>query len=190
MPTPRRILYPGAIYHVTVKAIDGLWPFKEPVARELVLVDLAKALAKFDIECHGYVVMSNHFHLLLRTPTGGLPNAMQQLNSTLAKRFNRDAHRRGPVLESPYHTELIERQGHLLEVARYDVLNPVRAAMVTDPGDYEWSSYRVLAGLASRRPRFLTTSWILDQLGGAAGYRAFVAEGAPARTVPGLLLAA
>jgi REP element-mobilizing transposase RayT len=190
MPTPRRILYPGAIYHVTVKAIDGLWPFKEPVARELVLVDLAKALTKFELECHGFVVMSNHFHLLLRTPTGGLPNAMQQLNSTLAKRFNRDAGRRGPVLEAPYHTELIERQGHLLEVARYDVLNPVRAGMVDHPGDYEWSSYRVLAGLTERRPRFLTTGWILDQLGGAAGYRAFVAEGAPARTVPGLLLAA
>jgi hypothetical protein len=94
------------------------------------------------------------------------------------------------VLESPYHAELIERQAHLLEVARYDVLNPVRAGMVDDPADYRWSSYRALAGLDRRPPRFPTTAWILDQLGGAARYRAFVAEGAPAHTVPGLLLAA
>ena len=191
MATKRRIQYPGAIYHVTVHALDELWPFDDDVARELCLADTAAAFSKYGIECHGYVLMTNHFHFCVRTPDGGgLPDAMQQLNSNVARRYNRRHKRRGRVLLAPYHTVLIEEQSHLLEVARYDVLNPVRAGMCARPADYAWSSYRALAGLERRPPRFLTTRWIHAQLGGPAGYAAFVAEGAPAPTVEGLLLAA
>jgi REP element-mobilizing transposase RayT len=189
MATKRRMLYPGAIGHVTVHSLDDLWPFEDDLERELCLVRFDLAFRTHRIECHAYVVMSNHFHLCLRMPEGGLPEAMQDVNSWLAKRYNRRRGRRGPVLVAPYHLELIEEQSHLLEVIRYDVLNPVRAGMVADPADYRWSSYRATAGLAPR-PRFLATEWTLAQLGGPDRYRRFVAEGLPAATVPGLLLAA
>jgi len=114
---------------------------------------------------------------------------MQQLNANGARRHNRTHERRGRVLLAPYHAELIEEQAHLLEVIRYDVLNPVRAGMVDHPADYRWSSYRATAGLVLR-PRFLTTEWVLGRLGGPDGYRRFVADGCRAATVRGLLLAA
>jgi hypothetical protein len=84
---------------------------------------------------------------------------------------------------------LVEDQAHLLEVAPYDALNPVRAGLVHEPGDWPWSRYRATAGLA-RRPRFLTTDWLLAQLGGVEGYHSFVGDGCPAATVDALLLAA
>jgi REP element-mobilizing transposase RayT len=187
MPTPRRILYPGAIYHATVHSLDELWPWEDDVARARCLVEMNRALRGHGVQCHAYCVMSNHFHLLLRTPEGGLSEAMQQLNTNVARAANRRLRRRGRVLLAPYDARLVEDQSYLVEVARYVVLNPVRAGICTDPSEYRWSSYRMTAGLAPRLP-FVTTDWLLAQLGGPTGYRTFVAEGSPAATIEELLL--
>jgi putative transposase len=189
MASRPRVQYPGAIYHVTVKALAGLWPLDRDSARERCLRRIDEALRDHPMECHAYCLMTNHFHLLLRTPGCGLPEAMQQLNGAFALDYNRRMRRRGRVLESPYGAVLIEQQAHLLEVARYVVLSPVRADMCAAAEDWLLSSCRATAGLA-RRPRFLTTDWLLGQLHGPNGYRRFVAEGSPAATLDGLLLAA
>lgn len=180
---------PGAIYHVTVHSLDELWPLDNDVARERCLAYIDRALSAHRIECHAFCLMSNHLHLLLRTPDGGLPEAMQQLNSNLARSYNRQRRRRGPVLLAPYDAVLVERQEHLVHVARYDVLNPVRAGICAAAEEWPWSSYRATSGTAPR-PRFLTTEWILAQLGGPIGYRRFVAEGSANATIEGLLLLA
>jgi REP element-mobilizing transposase RayT len=188
MATPRRTLYPGAAYHVTVRTVDGRTLYDDDGYREAFLLRLAKVVAEHRLICDAYCLMTNHFHLLLRTPYEGLPAAMQQLDTWLAISFNRRRNRRGRVLEAPYGAVLIERQEHLLEVARYVVLNPVRAGMLQTPGAWPWSSYRATAGLAPR-PRFLTVDWLLGQLGGPDRYGAFVSEGSPAASLAGILLA-
>ena len=105
--------------------------------------------------------------------------AMRQLNGVYTQRFNRAHERGGHVFQGRYKAILVEKESHLLEVARYVVLNPVRAKLAADAAAWAWSSYRATAGL-ERAPAFLGTARLLDHFGGwraRAGYRRFVAEG-------------
>jgi REP element-mobilizing transposase RayT len=187
MASTPRILYKGAAYHVTVRAVDGRPLFLDDVFRIAFLGRVEREVDERGWICDAYCLMTNHFHLLLRTPKEGLPEGMQRLNTWLATTYNRYLGRRGRVLESPYGALLIEKERHLLGVARYLPLNPLRAGMVTDPGDYEWSSFRATAGLAAP-PRLLTTDWLLARLGGPDRYRAFVDAGRPVRSIREILL--
>jgi putative transposase len=186
--TPR-IVFPGAIYHVSTRSHSGLAVLGEDALREAFLDELTKVVARREWICDAYCLMTNHYHLLLRTPAGGLSEGLQQLNANVARSYNRWVPRRGPVWEGRFDARLIESDAHLLQAARYVVLNPVRAGLCTTPDEWRWSSYRATADL-ERRPRFLTTSWLAARLHGAAGYRRFVAEGSPSATLRGLLLAA
>lgn len=189
MATPPRILYAGAAYHVTVRAVDGRVLFLDDRMRLAFLDRVARIVEDHEWICDAFCLMTNHFHLLVRTPKEELPEGMQRLNTWLAVTYNRRLARRGRVLEAPYGATLIKEQAHLLGVVRYIPLNPVRAGIVEDPADHEWSSFRATAALA-RRPRFLTTRWTLAQLGGPERYRAFVDAGRGVRSLDEILLAA
>ncbi len=108
--------------------------------------------------------MTDHYHLLVETPHGGLSRGMQYLNGVYTERFNRRHGRVGHLFQGRFTAILVKKESHLLEVARYVVLNPVRAGMVRDPGDWRWSSYRATAGLAPVPP-FLTVDWIRARFG-------------------------
>ncbi|QAA76332.1 MAG: hypothetical protein BIP78_0566 [Candidatus Bipolaricaulis sibiricus] len=110
---------------------------------------------------------------------------MQYLNGVYTERFNRCHGRVGHLFQGRFTAILVKKESHLLEVARYVVLNPVRAGMVRDPGDWRWSSYRATAGLAPVPP-FLTVDWIRARFGddpATAGraYRRFVDAGRGAK---------
>jgi len=105
---------------------------------------------------------------------------MRQLNGVYTQAFNRQHERVGHVFQRRYKAILVEKEAYLLELARYIVLNPVRAKMVKKPEEWGWSSYRATAGL-SEAPSFLTTDWILSQFGderkkAQRPYRRFVAK--------------
>jgi hypothetical protein len=125
--------------------------------------------------------MGNHYHLLLETPQGNLARAMRQLNGIYTQTFNRRHQRVGHLFQGRYNAILIQRNAHLLEVARYIVLNPVRAGLATAPQDWEWSSYRATAGMGEVPP-CLRLRWLLEQfhvdMAVAMGkYREFVRDG-------------
>ncbi|MFQ6117679.1 MAG: transposase [Candidatus Bipolaricaulia bacterium] len=106
---------------------------------------------------------------------------MQQLNGVYTQAFNRRHGRVGHVLQGRFKSIIVEKESHLLELARYVVLNPVRAKLVRHPRQWHWSSYRATAGEV-HPPEFLTVDWILAQFGrdrkrAQAAYRRFVAEG-------------
>jgi hypothetical protein len=135
--------------------------------------------------------MTNHSHLLVRTPLGNIATTMRRLNSRYALQYNRRHRRIGHLFQDRYHSVLIEREGHVLEVARYIVLNPVRAQVCDRADDWPWSSYRATAGYVPR-PTFLKLRWLLDQFdpdGEAAKtrYVDFVAAGSQASSLEGLL---
>jgi len=106
--------------------------------------------------------MTNHYHLLIETPDAGLSHGMQLLNGVYTQWFNRRYQRVGHLLQGRFKAILVEKESHLLELARYVVLNPVRAEMVRSVRDWPWSSYRATAG-QTEVPKFLTTSWVLSQ---------------------------
>lgn len=151
--------------------------------REAFLAKLALAVARFELLCHAYCLMENHYHLLLETPRANLARAMRFLNSAYAQDFNRRHRRVGHLLQGRYHAVLVERESYLLELSRYVVLNPVRAGLCARPREWPWSSYRAFVGLEPAPP-FLMVEWILGQFadarfGAVARYRAFVEEEAP-----------
>jgi hypothetical protein len=106
---------------------------------------------------------------------------MRQLNGVYTQYVNRTHVRVGHLFQGRFKGILVERETYLLELARYVVLNPVRAGMVSTPADWPWSSYRATAGEVPTPP-FLATDWLLRAFGdtreqAVAGYRRFVAEG-------------
>jgi len=130
--------------------------------------------------CHCYCLMPNHYHLLVDTPRGDLPEGMRDLNSSYATRFNTAHELTGHVFQGRYGSQLVRNDPHALEVSRYIPLNPVRARLRTRPEEWPWSSYRATAGIV-RPPPWLTVDGVLRWFGERADaqrrYRAFVAEG-------------
>ena len=106
--------------------------------------------------------MDNHVHLLIETPQPNLSRGMRQLNGVYTQRFNRRHRKVGHLFQGRFKAILVEKEWYLLELARYIVLNPVRAKMVKMPERYPWSSYRAMVGLAPVPPA-LATDWILNQ---------------------------
>ena len=128
--------------------------------------------------------MTNHYHLLVRTPEPNLSEAMHHLNGAYARWFNRRHGYRGHLFERRFHSATIESDWHLLEACRYVVLNPVRAGLVKAPSEWVWSSYRATLGLSRSNAR-VTVDQTLKFFGrdrdkAREAFRRFVAD-APRR---------
>ena len=180
MARPLRIEYPGAVYHITTRGNAYQDVFLDDTDREEFLEILEQTVDRFNWLCHAYCLMTNHYHLLIETVDPTLSRGMRQLNGVYTQAFNRRHEQVGHLFQGRYKAILVEKEAYLLELARYIVLNPVRAKMVKKPEEWEWSSYRATAGL-SEVPPFLTTDWILSQFADERKkaqrlYRRFVAK--------------
>jgi hypothetical protein len=102
--------------------------------------------------------MDNHYHSLIETPDGNLSKGMRQLKGSYTQFFNRQHRQVGHLFQGRYWAILVEKQSYLLELCRYIVLNPVRANMVKDVGDWPWSSYRSALGIIEL-PSWLDVKW-------------------------------
>jgi len=125
--------------------------------------------------------MDNHYHFVVETVEGSLSKGMRQLNGVYTQYFNRQHNRVGHVFQGRYKAILVEKETYLLELARYVVLNPVRAKMVAQVEDWPWSSYSAMLGKVSLFP-WLEVNWVLGQFNGDRlkamdGYIDFVREG-------------
>ena len=107
------------------------------------LEKLKDACQKFQCEIHAYVLMTNHVHLLI-TPysENGISKVMQSLGRFYVQYFNYQYRRTGTLWEGRYRATLLDSEQYLLICSRYIELNPVRAKMVSNAGEYPWSSYR------------------------------------------------
>jgi putative transposase len=164
MPRPPRIEYPGAFYHITCRGNEKKYIFLSDHDRNQFLHVLHFVLQKFNIVCHAYCLMNNHFHLLLETPDANLSLGMHSLNTIYTQRFNRIHDRVGHLFQGRYKSFLIEKEGYLKEITRYVVLNPVRASIVDHPKDWKWSSFNETVGL-QKAHQILTTDLLLSLFG-------------------------
>jgi len=107
---------------------------------------LAEGAERFGVLVHGWVFMTNHVHLLA-TPAydESFSRLMQFLGRLYVRHFNYRYTRSGTLFEGRFKTCIVQDDRYLLTCLRYIELNPVRAGMVTDPGDYRWSSFRAHA---------------------------------------------
>jgi REP element-mobilizing transposase RayT len=180
MSRPLRLDHAGALWHVTSRGNERREVFLDDEDRREFLRLLGRSVELFGWKLHAWVLMSNHYHLFVGTPEATLSRGMRQLNGDFAQHFNRRHGRDGHVFQGRFKAILVQRDAHLLEVARYVVRNPVRAGMVASPGDWPWSSYRATAGLEPA-PEWLDTSFLLEQFGtrkaaAATKYREFVLD--------------
>jgi len=176
---PRFQLEDG-IYHVTARGNRRQLVFRDDRDRTRFLDLLGQVVAREHWCCGAYCLMPNHFHLLLEGRRAALSNGMRRLNGSYAQWFNRRYKLTGHLFQDRFYAGLVESDWHLLELARYVVLNPVRAGLCLRPRDWPWSSYNALIGNA-RTPRFLAHEWILGHFGsgGPAAqerYERFVAD--------------
>ncbi|MBK5274838.1 MAG: transposase [Desulfuromonadales bacterium] len=174
-----RIEYPGAHYHVTSRGNERKDVFKSQKDREQFLSYLESSVNRYEAVIHAYCLMSNHYHLLLETPSGNLSKIMQHINGAYTNYFNMKRKRSGHLFQGRYKAIVIEADEYAQELSRYIHLNPVRANIVGKPEEYRWSSYLDYVG-ERKRPEWLETSLILDYFGKGEDrfgkYRGFVEE--------------
>ncbi len=180
MARPLRLEHVGALWHVTCRGNEQGAIFRDDRDRQLFLSVLSEAVHLFAWRLHAYVLMGNHYHLLVETPEANLSRGMHRINALYSQAFNRRHERVGHLLQGRFKAILVEKERHLLELVRYVVLNPVRAGLVSAAADWPWSNYRATAGLGPA-PEWLETEWTIAQFGtggnARSAYREFVLAG-------------
>jgi REP-associated tyrosine transposase len=180
MPRPLRAQVPGGIYHLISVGVRKSPVFTDTHDRERFLGLLDLTLDTYRWELHTYCLMTNHFHLLVTTPEPNVSAGMQYLNGCYAQWFDWRHGFEGHVFERRFWSALVTSDRHLVETARYIVLNPVRAGLCASAADWPWSSYRATVTGSRHGPRL--SPWLLRIFGrnleeARAAFARFVREG-------------
>lgn len=187
MARPLRLEFEGGVYHVTSRGDRREDIYLNDGDRQAWLTIFEQVCERFLWRCYAWCQMTNHYHLLIETPEANLAQGMRHLNGVYTQRFNRTHDRVGHVFQGRYKAILVERDGYLLELARYVVLNPLRANLVQRLEEWPWSSYMATCG-QTVSPPWLQAEWILAQFGqrrssAITKYVHFVHQGAQLQSV-------
>jgi putative transposase len=146
MPRALRMLVEGGLYHVYNRFARGEEVFSDP-QEAIEFLGLFRDLKQRDgLQVLAWSLLSNHYHLALRTSAVPLSRTMRTLQGTFSKAFNRRWERTGPLWQSRYQTRLVDSQRYFEQLVFYIHLNPVRAGLADDPADYVFSGHRELLG--------------------------------------------
>jgi len=145
-----RFILPGVPQHVIQRGHNREPCFFSEDDNIRYLENLHEAAVKNNVALHAYVLMTNHVHLLV-TPayTHGIAHMMQDTGRKYVRYINNKYKRTGSLWEGRYKASLVDSEAYLLTCMRYIEMNPVRAGMVSHPGEYHWSSYHFNAGIKS-----------------------------------------
>jgi putative transposase len=180
MARPLRIEYEGAFYHVTSRGNERKKIFYANSDYEKFKTYLKDAQDKYGYLLHCYVLMSNHYHLLIETPKANMSKVMHFINGSYTNYINRRRGRSGHLFQGRYKAISVERDRYLLELSRYMHLNPVRAGLVKRPEDYPYSSYGAFIRVGRRNLVSCDLIWEMisrGKRGASRKYKDFV-EGA------------
>jgi putative transposase len=142
MARPLRVEYEGAFYHVTARGNERGKIFFSKRDYEKFKEYIAAAKERFGFILHAYVLMTNHYHMIIETPEKNLSKIMHYINSSYTIYTNIKRKRSGHLFQGRYKAILVDKDSYLLELSRYLHLNPVRLNMAQKPEEYPHSSYR------------------------------------------------
>src|SRR5258706_317035 len=193
MSRPLRIEYKGGWYHVTARGNERRAIYRDERDRQHFFELLGEMTERFRVGLHAFVLMENHYHLLVELREVALSRAMQWLNVSYSVWFNRRRRRSGHLFQGRFKSVVVSREEWARALSRYIHLNPVRIAELglgkteqsgirsglapaPDPGlvrqrvavlrQYRWSSYRAYIGIGAR-PEWLDCEDVLSLGGGA-----------------------
>lgn len=186
-----RVQFEGAIYHITSRGNERRDIFKTDRDRQRFTEILSESVSAYHIRLYAYVLMSNHFHLLIETPRANLSAFMQQFNGAYTNWFNAKHRRSGHLYGGRYGAKLVEGDRYLLTLTRYIHLNPIKTRSanvlalderITLLRRYTWSSYRSYAGLIRKRDEMIDHAPLIQLVSQRSGrteiaYRQYVESG-------------
>ncbi len=183
MPRHQRLDCPGVIHHVIARGIERKNIFLDDKDREEFLFRLKKALQETKSRCYAWVLMPNHFHLLIRTGDNSLSDLMRRVLTGYAIYFNRRYRRSGYVYQNRYKSILCQEDSYFLELVRYIHLNPIRARIIKGLHEldrYPWTGHSAL--MSRRKNEWQDTNEVLLQFArmkkkAIGKYREFVRGG-------------
>ncbi len=167
-----RIEFKGALYHILSRGNAQQNIFLSDDDHKLFLNILEEISDRFDIDIFAYVLMNNHYHLLLRTNTPNLSKSMQWLGTAYTRRFNLSHSRSGHLFQGRFKSILVQNKAYLTQLSCYIHRNPLRAGVVNRLADYRLSSYRAYAYKA-KHPDWLKKKIILSQFKGEEPHKAY-----------------
>ncbi|MFH1282701.1 MAG: transposase [bacterium] len=190
MARPLRVEFPGALYHITCRGNDRRAIFLNDTDSVRFIDVLKLAVDFFNIEVISYVLMINHYHLLIRTREANLSRCMQWINTSYTRYFNLKYKRVGHVLQGRFKSIVIGSDDYVLKLSRYIHLNPVNVMKYKKKSIYEkreflkkyrWSSLQEILQPKKRNNCFNCAS-VLKYTGGdtdkgRAAYDEFISDG-------------
>ena len=146
-----RVHFDGAVYHVYNRLARGEQAFSEEAEAQWFRTLLREVAERDGLTVFAWCLMSNHYHLAVRTGPVSLDRPMRSLQQRVTRRVNARRKVYGPLWQGRYRARLVEDQRYLDRLVIYIHLNPVTAGLVSDPADYRWSGHRELLG-SERKP--------------------------------------
>jgi REP element-mobilizing transposase RayT len=184
MARPLRIQYPGAVYHVMARGNHGQEIFLDDRDRQCFLETLGEACEKTGWRIHAYVLMGNHYHLLVETPEGNLVEGMKWVQGAYTQRYNSWHKLFGHLFQGRYKAVIVDGQDedYFPVVSTYIHLNPARAKLIRIGEErlkrYRWSSYPWYLNRVGKRAGWLRTERVMGSLGfgpkDVKGYEAYI----------------
>ena len=171
MARPPRIEFEGAFYHITSRGNEKKRIFYTETDYKQFKKYVKDAELKYGAIFHCYVLMPNHYHLLVETPKANLNRIMHYINGSYTTYINIKRKHIGHLLQGRYKSIIVDRDNYLYELSRYIHLNPVRAGLVNRPEEYEYSSYRAYVSYVTDE---IVTTEFLEDMTSKKAYQVYV----------------
>ena len=151
MPRGPRFVFENAFYHVFNRGVNKQQIFLNDKDYQFFLDKLLQLKKKYDHSIYAYCLMSNHFHISIQTRKSPISKIMASITMSYSMYFNKRHEHVGPVFQNRFKSILIENDPYFLKLSQYIYLNPVKAGLVKDPIDYQFSGIREALGLEPLR---------------------------------------
>lgn len=142
MSNRERGTFEGAIHHIWQRGNNKEYIFQESITKGFLIKQLKEYNKKFDYNLLAYVIMDNHYHLLMQTHKDHIGEIMFNINNVTGKFIRDSLNRSGHTFQGRYCSSLVQTNEYFLWLIRYIHRNPVRAGICKMVSDYKWSSYR------------------------------------------------
>jgi REP element-mobilizing transposase RayT len=149
--------------------------FLEDEHCDLFLQLVQETVERYEIRVHGFVLMPNHYHLMIESVHGNLSKAMAKLGGRYTQSLNWEVQTDGSLFRGRFNNRVVVDPAHWRYLLAYLHLNPIRARLVTRINQWRWSSHRFYSG-KTPVPHWLDTGNLWNELDGADGYRRYVSE--------------